>query len=121
MARSYSQLSKCAELLSLQNKQSVYYLNDSVEYLNESFSYLNEYFKECEYLYETFAKTFLKQLEIIKANESDAPSETSKLNDFIKDLCEHIFIDYDNSLAKLSHFYAAYDQIEVNIYLRLNF
>jgi tetratricopeptide (TPR) repeat protein len=121
MSRSLSQLSKCFELMSLQTNNSIYSSTESNEYLTESLNYLNEYYKECEYLYETFVKQFL---EIIKnknnqeeesSDEDDLDLNNSQLKNVLKDLCEHIFIDYDQSLAKLSHFYAAYTQNEKKI------
>lgn len=121
MARSFSQLSKCFELMSLQTNNSIYSSTESNEYLTESFNYLNEYYKECEYLYETFVKQFLeiiknkKNQEEESSNEDDLDLNNSQLKNVLKDLCEHIFIDYDQSLAKLSHFYAAYTQNEKKI------
>jgi tetratricopeptide (TPR) repeat protein len=120
MARSFSQLSKCFELMSLQTNNSIYSSTESNEYLTESFNYLNEYYKEGEYLYETFVKQFLEIIKNKKNQEDESSDEddldNSQLKNVLKDLCEHIFIDYDQSLAKLSHFYAAYTQNEKKIF-----
>ena len=130
MARSFSQLSKSYELMSLQAKNSIYMMeseaNRSEELLAESFTYLNEYYKECEYLYELFGMPMLNQIEISKMwkqktqtdeqQEGEEEEEESdndmddEIQSLIRELSEFIFVDYDNSLAKLSHFYAVYDE-----------
>lgn len=113
-ARSYSQLSKCAELLSIQAKQNVYYENESEQFLLESFNYLNEYFKECEYLYENYAEAFLEYIEINPSNNEN--KEDFEIRTTLKELSEHIFIDYDHSMAKLSYFLAAYENVNDDEY-----
>lgn len=133
MARSFSQLAKSYELMSLQAKNPFYLETEAAtrsdELLAESFTYLNEYYKECEYLYELFGVPLLNQIEMFKRakqkkyretynkqdeDEQEEDEDDENVNDniqsLIRELTEYIFIDYDNSLAKLSHFYAVYDE-----------
>lgn len=140
MARSFAQLSKSYELMSLQAKKTTttncLYIDNaetsdqSDELRAESFTYLNEYYKECDYLYELFGRPLLNQIETSKTrkqtdnkNESDSledenedddddsnEMDTGEIHHLTKELSEHIFIDYDHSLAKLSHFYAVYGE-----------
>lgn len=98
MGRSYAKLGKCNELLS-HNK-----INSQI-YLNESIKYYNEYCRECEYLFEIYAKSYFCRLNEATSGSTDSDEE---INFMMKELSEQIYIDYDTSLAKLASFNFTY-------------
>ena len=72
MGRSYAKLGKCNELL------SQYKLNPQL-YLNEALKYYNQYSKECQYLFDNYAKAYFVKLE-----EKKLKSELRKKQKHIK-------------------------------------
>ena len=126
IGRSYSKLSKCYELLNVNNST----LN---LFEDEALNYLIDYLKICELLYTKYCDCQSIRFQTLEPkttkndenNTNDSESERSDMSHFISDVNEQIINDFDLSLYKLAKFYInklkrTENQVEIMTKLAIN-
>lgn len=98
IGRAYAKLAKCTHFLSFNKITTQAYLIDAQ-------NYYQEYCRECEFLYDKYVKSFLIRFSESETSENDSEkSQIVDLNPRLKELCDQIYIDFDNSICKLALF-----------------
>jgi tetratricopeptide (TPR) repeat protein len=104
IGRSYSKLSKCYELLNV-NNSAMNLFED------EALNYLIDYLKICELLYTKYSDQSIRiqqsesKTTNVENNSNDSESENSEMSHLISDVNEQIINDFDLSLYKLAKLY----------------
>ncbi|RNA23122.1 Tetratricopeptide repeat 28 [Brachionus plicatilis] len=102
VGRAYAKLAKCTHFLSFNKINPQAYLIDAQ-------NFYQEYCRECEFLYDKYVKSFMMKFSESETSENGSEKSLGNdLNQKLKDLCDQIYTDFDNSISKLAMFIAQY-------------